>query len=248
MFRIIISLWLISLMPSQALANDWLKQAEGILGQVGAQLPKTSAGSSTGLSNKDMINGLKDALSVGTGRVVNRLSLKNAFNSDSLIHIPLPKKMEQARSMLARFGMSASLDDLELKVNRAAEKATPKAKKLFMQSIRNMSLRDAQGILQGPDDAATRYFERTMSPDLRKTIRPLIAKMLNQVGAVRSYDNLMNDYRNLPMVPDLKADLNTHAMDGTLRGIFHYLAKEEADIRHNPAKRTTSILRKVFSR
>ena len=29
-------------------------------------------------------------------------------------------------------------------------------------------------------------------------------------------------------------------------GIFHYLAKEEAAIRSNPAKRTTALLQKVF--
>ncbi|MDQ6973810.1 MAG: DUF4197 family protein, partial [Mariprofundaceae bacterium] len=38
-----------------------------------------------------------------------------------------------------------------------------------------------------------------------------------------------------------------HVTQGALRGIFHYMAVEEAAIRKNPAKRSTEILKKVFS-
>jgi len=31
-------------------------------------------------------------------------------------------------------------------------------------------------------------------------------------------------------------------------GIFYYMAKEEAAIRRNPAKRTTDLLKKVFNK
>jgi hypothetical protein len=35
-------------------------------------------------------------------------------------------------------------------------------------------------------------------------------------------------------------------VDLALAGLFHYLAREEAAIRRNPAKRTTEILARVF--
>lgn len=54
------------------------------------------------------------------------------------------------------------LDDLEVRMNRAAEAATPRARALFVNAIRDMSIQDAQSILNGPDDAATRYFESRM--------------------------------------------------------------------------------------
>jgi len=234
--------------PTQAMAVDWMQQATGVLGQLQQNQGATQQNSVSDLSQNDMVKGLKEALTVGTGRVVSQLSRQNGFLNDKSIHIPLPSQLARVRSTLAQFGMSGSLDDLETKINRAAEQATPQAKALFMQSIRKMSLRDAQGILRGPNDAATRYFERSMTPDLRKTLRPLIEKTLNQVGAVRAYDGVMADYRNIPMMPDLKGDLNKHAVDGTLNGVFHYLAQEEAAIRQNPAKQTTRLLQRVFAR
>jgi hypothetical protein len=57
---------------------------------------------------------------------------------------------------------------------------------------------------------------------------------------------MMGQYSNLPFVPDVKANLTDYGLDMALKGIFHYLAQEEAAIRDNPAKRTTDILRKVF--
>ena len=138
------------------------------------------------------------------------------------------------------------LDDLELRLNRAAEMATPKAKELFLQSIKEMTLDDAMGIYKGPDDAATKYFQNKMSHPLAETMRPVVEDSLSQVGAVQSYDTIMEKYRSLPFVPDVKADLTHHVIDKGMDGIFHYLALEEAAIRKNPAKRTTDLLKLVF--
>jgi len=235
--------------PALAAEVDWFKQAEGVFNQLNqGQTRQSTQAAISGLSQSDMVKGLKEALRVGTGRVVSQLSKRNGFNKDRSIHIPLPRELKKVRSALATIGMADSLNDLENKMNRAAEQATPKAKKIFMQSIRKMTLNDARSILRGSNNAATRYFERTMSPELRRTITPLIEQALNQVGAVRSYDRVMANYRNIPMMPDVKGDLNKHVMDKTLKGIFHYLAIEEAAIRKNPAKRSTAILRRVFAR
>jgi hypothetical protein len=35
-------------------------------------------------------------------------------------------------------------------------------------------------------------------------------------------------------------------VDKSMQGIFHYLAREEAAIRRDPARRTTELLKKVF--
>ncbi|MDP6067487.1 MAG: DUF4197 family protein [Arenicellales bacterium] len=56
----------------------------------------------------------------------------------------------------------------------------------------------------------------------------------------------MAGYTKLPLVPDVKTQLSDHATAKALAGLFHYLAREEAEIRKNPAKRTTEILSRVF--
>lgn len=137
-------------------------------------------------------------------------------------------------------------DDLELKLNRAAEAATPKAKTLFVDAISEMSVEDARKILDGPKDSATRYFEGKMTAPLKTEMRPIVDGTLAQVGAIQAYDNIMGQYGQLPFVPDVKADLTNYALDMALQGLFHYIAVEEAAIRENPVKRTTELLQKVF--
>ncbi len=189
---------------------------------------------------------LKEALRVGTATVTDQLGRFDGFNGDPDVHIPLPENLQTVKSVLDRVGMSQLVDDLELKLNRAAEAATPPAKRLFLQAIDDMTVDDVKGIYNGPEDAATRYFQEKMSPALRKEMRPIVDESLSTVGAIQAYDTLMDQYRAIPFVPDAKADLTEYAIEKGMDGIFYYLAKEETAIRQNPAKRTTEILKQVF--
>lgn len=228
---------------SPALAQgSWLPSGKDLLGTFGSS-PQAPAAS---LTNQEITSGLKDALRVGTERVVGQLGRLNGFNADPAIHIPLPDSLRQVKSALATIGMSSMLDDLELKLNRAAEEATPAAEKLFLQAISEMTLDDARKIYDGPKDAATRYFQDKMSGPLAEAMQPIVAKALDQVGAVQTYDAVMGQYSSLPFMPDVKANLDHYVVDRGMAGIFHYLAQEEAAIRENPAKRTTELLQKVF--
>ena len=109
-----------------------------------------------------------------------------------------------------------------------------------------MTIDDAKRIYDGPDDAATQYFKKVASADLSDVVRPVVDQSLADVGALNAYDSLTSQYNSLPFIPDLKGNLTDHAVDGALKGLFHYLASEEAAIRQNPAKRTTELLTRVF--
>jgi hypothetical protein len=214
----------------------------------GTDLLKTYGGSSkqSGITVEEIGAGLKDALRVGSENVVAQLGRVDGFNTDSAVHIPLPKQLDTVKSVLDKVGMSSQLKDLELKLNRAAEVATPKAKKLFSQAITEMSFDDVKKLYEGPEDAATQYFRSKMSPSLAKEMEPVVNNSLSEVGAVQAYDNVMKEYRSVPFVPDVKADLTNHVVEKGMDGIFYYMAKEEAAIRTNPAKRTTDLLKRVF--
>lgn len=199
-----------------------------------------------GLSNSEIAAGLKEALRVGSTTVVGNLGRKNGFNNDSVAHIHLPKNLNKVQSTLKKIGYSHYLDDLEIKLNRAAEKATPRAKTLFLNAIKQLTWRDVKNIYYGPNDAATRYFQGKMTPPLKRDMRPVISNVLAEVGAIKSYERTINKYQSLPFVPDVRADLTDYTIDKTLDAIFYYLAKEEAAIRKDPAKRTTELLRRVF--
>ena len=79
-------------------------------------------------------------------------------------------------------------------------------------------------------------------------MKPVIDEALSEVGAIKSYDNMIKQYKSIPFVPDVKADLTEHVVEKGMDGIFYYMAKEEAAIRQNPVKRTTELLKKVFTK
>ncbi|MEZ5525029.1 MAG: DUF4197 domain-containing protein [Pseudomonadales bacterium] len=228
-----------------AAEKSWLDLGGGMLDSLLGGKQETEVGPG-GLSLEEVSAGLKEALRVGSERVVSQLGQADGFNADPAIHIPLPSQLERARDVLDRVGMAGMMDDLELRLNRAAEQATPKAKALFWDAIKTMSFEDAKRIYNGPDDAATQYLREKMNDPLTHELRPLIDKSLSDVGAVQAYDRVMGQYQSIPFVPDVKANLTDHTLQKGLDGIFFYLAKEEAAIRKDPVKRTTELLRKVF--
>ncbi|MDX1737556.1 MAG: DUF4197 domain-containing protein [Alphaproteobacteria bacterium] len=247
---IVACLPLIVFNASPAKASNWLNTVTESLNAVNSDDVSKILGSGSsgqiGLTSEDIISGLKDALKVGVETVAGQIGATDGFNGDPDIHIPLPDELVSVQSTLRKFGMSGMADEVELKLNRGAEAAMPKARDLVVKAIQNMTFEDAKSIYDGPNDAATSYFKRVATADLEKTIAPVIDQSLQDVGAMRVYDQLVGEYESIPFVPDLKADLTQHATDLALAGLFHYLAIEEAAIRENPAKRTTEILQKVF--
>ena len=198
------------------------------------------------LSTDEVGNGLKEALRVGTETVVANLGKTDGFNLDEMIHIPLPSQLTKVKSVLGKIGMDSMLTDLELRLNRAAEIATPKAQQLFVQAINEMTLDDVMDIYNGPDDSATQYFRAKMSAPLAAEMKPVVDESLADVGAVKVYDDMMERYYAMPFVPEVDVDLSDYVVEKGLDGIFYYLAREEAAIRENPAKRTTDLLKRVF--
>jgi hypothetical protein len=234
-------------------AGSWWDTGKSLLDEVVNAEPESAGSTSNTASNalstlsvEDMSAGLKDALKVGTENVVSQLGQPDGFNLDDAIHIPLPAEIQQAKGLLDTVGMGGMVADLETQLNRGAEAATPKAKELFWTAITEMSIDDAKKIYNGPEDSATSYFREKMGPQLADEMRPVIENSLSEVGAVQTYDTMMSNYKTIPLVPDIKGDLTEYTINKGMDGIFYYLAKEEAAIRKDPVKQTTSLLKKVF--
>ena len=223
-------------------SQSWLDQGKKALEQI------TSTSQEADLSTETLDQGLKEALKVGTSRVVKQLGQPGGFFNNATLHIPLPASLDRVQTALSKIGASSMLDNLELKLNQAAERATPKAKDLFFQAISEMTMQDVRTIYNGPQDAATRYFQSKMSVPLASEMKPTVQETLSEVGAVQSYKQLMDTYNSIPFVPEVKADLTSYTLDKTLEGIFTLLAQEEAAIRNEPGKQTTKLLKTVFGR
>ena len=223
--------------------NSWWDKGVDIFKSITGDTESTGT---TGPSSTEIRDAFKQALRMGTENVVNQLGTTGGFSADPIIHIPLPRQLQTVKTVLSKVGMTYLAEDLELKLNRAAEAATPKAKKLFFQAIQEMTFNDLMAIYNGPKDSATQYFRGKMSSSLKNEMRPIIDNTLSEVGALNAYDQFIGRYKSIPLVPDVKADLTEHVLEKGLDGIFYYMAEEESSIRENPARHTTKLLKKVF--
>jgi hypothetical protein len=227
-----------ALAPS-ARAQDFGKIAADILHQ---KLP----GDSQSLSKADASAGLKEALTLGAGVVAKRIGAKDGYFADASIRIPLPGVLGDAQKRLKPFGMAGPLDDLQLRMNRAAEAAAPTAQKLVVDAVKSMTIEDGLGVLRGGDTAATDFLRRKTETSLKKAFRPYVEQSLASAGALTALDAAVAKYGAGLAPPDVKGWLTDHAVAGGLNGLFYYLAREEQAIRRDPARRTTDLLRKVF--
>lgn len=203
--------------------------------------------STASLSQQDIIAGLKQALEKGTGRTVQQVGHTDGYWKNDRIRIPLPEKWQRPARLLKKAGLGSYADELQRRINRAAETAGPLAKPIFLDAIRHMSFADAEQIWKGSDDAATRYFKTRTEDDLTRAFTPIVHRELERSGAVRSWRRFSSQYSALPLIGGyLKDDLDEYATRMALAGMFTILAGEEAKIRHDPAARTTELLRRVF--
>ena len=207
---------------------------------------KKATGQDDGLSTGEIVDGLKEALEIGTDNAVKMVGKKGGYSSNPAIKIPLPGSIEKIQGMLRTLGYGPQLDEFDKSMNRAAEVAAPKAKAIFWDSIKQMSFTDARKILDGGDMAATNYLKEKSSAQLEEVFRPIIHNAMGEVGVTRKYQALSQPIENIPFAKGAVPDLDGYVTDGALKGLFHMLGLEEKKIRENPAARATDLLKKVF--
>ena len=201
------------------------------------------------LDDRTIISGLREALSVGTAKAVKLVSVENGYLRNEAIKILLPEKIQKMSEVLRAAGFGKEVDAFVLSMNRAAEKAAPKAKPILIEAIKEMSFQDARNILNGGNTAATEYFQDKTSTKLSDAFKPVISSNMNQTGVTKSYKALKNKYLSiLPLSTTESIDLDHYVTEKALDGLFHTLGQEESKIRTNPKARTTEILRKVFAK
>ncbi|MBY4677650.1 DUF4197 domain-containing protein [Marinobacterium arenosum] len=231
-------------LSGQAGWGDLLDKAKESAGSLLQQQP---AEQGQQLSNATLIDGLKEALAVGSERAIERIAQPGGYLDDSQIRIPLPASIETISGILRKYGLADLVDQFDTSLSRAAEQAAPQATGLVLDAIKQMSFEDAKRIYQGPDDAATQYFREKTGPQIAELFRPVISDSLNQVGATRYYNTLASEAASLPLVgQSLELDLTEHVTQSALDGLFLKLAAEEKLIRQNPAARTTELLKQLW--
>lgn len=217
--------------------GDLLQKATQVFGRSG----------SGGLTQDEIANGLREALTVGIRNGSAKASAVDGYFKNPLLKILLPPDAQRVERTLRQVGLGDEVDRALLTINRGAEEAAKKAVPIFVSSIRQLTIPDAVNILRGEKNAATQYLRRTSSAALTAAFAPVIDSSLAKVGATRYYGDLATQYNNFPLTrqkinPDLKSYVTQKAIDG----LFLLVEQEEAKIRENPAARVTELLKRVF--
>jgi len=216
------------------------------------------------LTEAEVIEGLKVALTVGTDTAVTTVSQVNGYFMDELIKIYLPPEADIIvenidNPILQAIGVEAFVEDMVLKLNRAAEDAAKDAAPIFIDAITEMTIQDAFGILNGADTSATHYLREKTFVALQEAMQPKIAISLNKpivagISATEtwtSFTTLYNEIANsivgqLAGFTPVNTQLDAYVTTKGLQGLFVKVADEEQAIRTDPLARVTDILEKVF--
>ncbi len=158
----------------------------------------------------------------------------------------MPESLKKVDNLLRKLGQDKMADEFVATLNHAAEQAVPEAASLFADSIKQMSVEDAQAILKGPDNAATEYFRKTSGVKLAERFKPIVQAATDKAGVTSSYKELLDKAGPLAKALGKDTDLDTYVTDKTVDGLFKMIAAEEKLIRQDPVARTTDLLKKFF--
>ncbi len=206
-----------------------------------------SGGAGKGLSNDDIVNGLREALRVATDSTSKTLGSAGGYFKNQAIKIIMPAEAVKAEKTLRNMGAGALVDKAILSMNTAAENAAGQVGAIFLTAIKQMTLTDGLNILRGNNNAATEFLKRTTTATLTEKMRPVIESSLRQVNADKYWNQVFSKY-NMFSQQKVETDLSNYVTAKALEGMFYNISLEEAKIRKDPAAQVTDILKKVFGK
>jgi len=222
-----------------------------VLESVSGPLPLTEA---------EVVSGLKEALSTGAGNAAGMLSLENGYYGDAALKILLPDEAKVIVDNISRIpGGDKLVEDVVLRINRAAEDAAKEVAPIFVNSITQMTIKDAFGILNGADNAATSYLKSTTSNELYNLYKPKIQestekKLIGDISTKNSWETLTSKWNTvansiagrMANLQPVNTDLDDYLTNKALAGMFSKVETEELKIRNEISARVTPLLRRVF--
>lgn len=196
-------------------------------------------------SQLEMAMGLKDALSQGLFKSFDAFADPNG---NPAIRFIFPGEAAKIEKTLRDLGMDKIVNDVTSKFTKATSSAVSAAKPIFVNSLRQMSIRDAAGILITDNThAATDYFKGAMSPELMTAFRPIVDSSIKVQGANKDWASIVNVYNKIPFIgKPLESNLTDFIAARAIDGMFVIVGNEEENIRNKYEFRKTDLMKKVF--
>ncbi len=224
-----------------------------------------------GLTESEIIQGLKEALRVGTDSSAAIVSAIDGYYMDAAIKVLLPEEAQVVYNalddptvgpLLEAVNVDKFVEDVVKGINRTAEEGAKEVGPIFWDAITGLTISDGMSILRGADNAATVYLQGKTNDAIKGIYQPKIQALLDTdlvgntstndlwVQLTTNYNNVANQplvsFQAIPDSTTTEEYLADHSTQKALDGLFVKVAEEEKRIRENPLERVTDILKKVF--
>jgi len=238
--RYLLFLLFLSITPSFIQAqNDIFSKAK----KAAKEMTNGNTGS---LTNDEVVAGLKEALTIGAQNSAGLASKVDGFYKNPAIFIPWPQEAQTMKEKLIAAGMSRQVEEFEASLNRAAEEAAKSAAPIFVDAVKNMTVKDGFNILKGADTSATHYLRTNTSASLRAAFSPVVKNAIEKVKVTSYWTPLVTTYNKIPLVKKQNPDLEAYVTGKAIDGLMKLIANEEIKIRNNASAQVTDLLKKVF--
>lgn len=217
------------------------------------QILTTTSGvlNSLSLSEGDAANGLKQALEFGVLNGTSLLGKQDGFLKNTAYQILMPEEVRKVEAQIRNNAVTNALagpflDKVKIAMNRGAEQAMAEAKPIFVNAIRSMTISDALNIVTGKPGSATDFLRKATETQLMSKFLPVITNSLKAVNISEPWSKVSSAY-NIAAGKKVTTDINKYVAGKAMDALFMKIRQEENDIRSNPAKRTTDLLKRVFA-
>jgi hypothetical protein len=221
-----------------------------VLNDTAGAILTPGTGQAQGLTNGEVIGGLKEALTVGITNAVDITSVTDGFLGNNEIRLPFPESAIKMKDWAdTRPLLKPQADKIVETLNRAAEDASKEAAPIFVNAIKNMSISDGFAILNGGEGAATNFLKKATTNQLIEAFSPKVAESISRVKLTDYWNPVMSAYNQTTILTGAEkvdTDLNDYVTRRAIDGLFHMVEKEENKIRKDPSARVTDLLSKVF--
>ena len=198
------------------------------------------------ISNNEIYSGLNEALVISVKNSCNKASMAGGFLENNKIRIDFPKEIIRVKTSCNKIGLSHLVVKFEGKLNKTAEQISLYASEIILESVNDLKFTDAIAILNGPENALTKYLRDDSYNNLYNAFYPQTLRAISNTGIQKLFDNIIKKYNKIPLVKKVDFDLSNYITVKTIDGIFFLISEEEKKIRNNPKGRTTELLQKIF--
>ena len=207
---------------------------------------KVTGTSSSSLTNEEVVQGLKEALTTGAKTAASAAGATDGFYKNDKIFISWPSEATKMKEKLVSLGMQSQVTQFEESMNRAAEEAAQSAYEVFATAITGMSLTDGFAILNGSDTSATHYLREKTTASLTEKFTPIVKAAMAKVKVTEYWTPLVTAYNKIPLVTKQNPDLEAYVTAKAINGLMLLISEQETKIRTDASAQVTDLLKKVF--